>query len=237
MYAEGNIPVAPVIMALNDKFLEKLEVSIVSYNDDCEIRFTTDESIPDQNSSLYEKQIYLAENTTVKAIVYSNEFKSKISEKIFTRVKGYTALSINNPKTGLKYKYYLGEDWIYLPKFDKLQNIKDGIAHKISINGIKDREDQFAITFEGYIVIEADGVYDFYLQSDDGSKLYIADELVVDNDGSHSTRTRSGNIGLKKGFHKFYLEYFEDCEGEELKLYYQSRKFSKKLVPDNLFVH
>lgn len=179
----------------------------------------------------------LSESLTIKAIVFSKENKSKISEQKVTKTRGAIAENIYLKNKGLRYKYYVGENWHYLPKFEELVAEKEGEVSNISIGTIKDREDQFAITFNGYIKIEDDGIYDFYLLSDDGSKLYIADELIVDNNGSHSPRTRSGNIGLKEGYHKFYLEYFEDCEGEELKLFYKSGSFSRKLIPDNVFAH
>ena len=46
--------------------------------------------------------------------------------------------------------------------------------------------------------------------------LYIDDEMVVDNDGSHAAVAAMGKIPLKKGFHTFRLLYLEDYEGQEL---------------------
>ena len=37
----------------------------------------------------------------------------------------------------------------------------------------------------GLIKIPADGIYSFYISSDDGSKLFIDDKILVDNDGLH----------------------------------------------------
>ena len=37
-------------------------------------------------------------------------------------------------------------------------------------------------------------------QSDDGSVLFIGNELVVDNDGSHAAITASGSIALERDF-------------------------------------
>jgi len=78
------------------------------------------------------------------------------------------------------------------------------------------RIDHYAIVYEGYVDIPADDMYYFYTRSDDGSKLYIQDQLVVDNDGSHEERARGGDIALKKGLHPFRVEYFEDFEGQSL---------------------
>lgn len=228
---------APVIKVKNDKFINELEVSLVSYNDEGEIRYTIDGTEPNDKSLLYKNPFKINKSLLTKAIVIHNGLKSKISEKTFTKTEGKRPQNISVKNRGLRYRYYLGEGWVFLPKFEDLVAIKEGTVNNITFKSIKDREDQFAILFDGFIKIDKDGIYDFYLLSDDGSKLFIDNELVVDNNGSHSTRTRSGNIGLKKGYHKFNLEYFEDCEGEELKLFYKSDDFAKKNVPDSAFVH
>ncbi|MBU0473715.1 MAG: metallophosphoesterase [Bacteroidetes bacterium] len=234
---DGKLLSAPVIKFANDKFIEKLDVSIISYNDKGEIRYTIDGTEPTRNSFLYNGPFEVNGSLTIKVVVLGKENKSKVSEQKVTKIEAKIAENISLKNEGLRYKYYVGENWQYLPKFEELEIVKEGEVKNISVQKIKDREDQFAIVFDGYIEIKKDGVYNFYLLSDDGSKLFIADELVVDNNGSHSPRTRSGNIGLRKGYHKFHLEYFEDCEGEELKLFYKSGDFTKKLIPDNVFMH
>jgi len=50
------------------------------------------------------------------------------------------------------------------------------------------------VNFSGFIDVPADGQYTFYTSSDDGSKLYIDNQLVVNNDGEHSLRERSGQL-------------------------------------------
>ena len=46
------------------------------------------------------------------------------------------------------------------------------------------------MAFKGYFYAENDDVYEFFTQSDDGSLLYIEDEMVVDNGGYHA----QGNV-------------------------------------------
>ena len=43
--------------------------------------------------------------------------------------------------------------------------------------------DGFALRLKGWLKVAKDGVYQFYLTSDDGSQLWVGDELVVDGDG------------------------------------------------------
>ncbi len=51
--------------------------------------------------------------------------------------------------------------------------------------GIDNRFEWFAIDYTGNFWIARGGKYKFALNSDDGSKLYIDDTLVIDNDGQH----------------------------------------------------
>ena len=69
------------------------------------------------------------------------------------------------------------------------------------------------LVFNGYINVPSDGIYAFYTYSDDGSELWIDDELVVDNGGPHSSMERSGSIALRKGLHKIAVRYFDSNGG------------------------
>lgn len=54
-----------------------------------------------------------------------------------------------------------------------------------------------------------DAVYSFYLSSDDGSKLWIDNNVVVDNDGMHCEEEKSGSIALKKDYHHFKVAFVQ----------------------------
>ena len=45
--------------------------------------------------------------------------------------------------------------------------------------------------------------------SDDGSLLYINDDLIIDNDGNHSFRNVTGSVDLEEGYHSIRLEYYQ----------------------------
>ena len=76
--------------------------------------------------------------------------------------------------------------------------------------------DNVGAVFEGYLVAPADGLYTLETESDDGSLLYIGDELVVDNNGLHGMQTAGGQIGLKQGPHALRIEFFEAGGGAGL---------------------
>ncbi len=53
-----------------------------------EIRYTTDGSTPDEESTLYSSAITLNATTTVKAIAIKDEVKSSVTTKVFTKSSG-----------------------------------------------------------------------------------------------------------------------------------------------------
>jgi len=101
----------------------------------------------------------------------------------------------------------------------------------------KQRTDKFAFEFNGYIKIPKDGIYTFFTQSDDGSKLFIDDIEVVDNDGDHGTVEQTGKAGLKKGYHKIRVIYFDSGGGNELKVLMQPDGEIKKELTANMLFH
>ena len=66
----------------------------------------------------------------------------------------------------------------------------------------------FAVRFTTHIDITQDGVYSFWLSSNDGSVLYIANNLVVENDGMHYAAEVEGRVLLQAGKHAMTVEFF-----------------------------
>jgi len=120
---------------------------------------------------------------------------------------------------GLKYSYYEGS-WDKLPDFTNLKPLATGIADSTFNIQKLPAKTNFAYLFEGYIEIAKDGYYIFGLSSDDGSKLYLGDKLLIDNDGLHPMTIRSFVLPLQKGFYPIRLEFFQKGGGSGLDLVY-----------------
>jgi hypothetical protein len=88
----------------------------------------------------------------------------------------------------------------------------DGFAHG----------DDFTVRWTGFVKISIAGKYEFFISSDDGSKLWIDDKMVVDNDGLHGCKTKSGSVNsLKTGYHRLKMQMFERGGAACAKLEYQ----------------
>lgn len=94
-----------------------------------------------------------------------------------------------------------------LPNFDNLRG-----------NNFKDLNDHFALTSTGYMFVEEAGEYIIELWSDDGSKLWLHNKLVIDNDGLHEIDKEECTVYLEKGFHPFFLEFFQGKGNKYLSL-------------------
>src|ERR1041384_5731663 len=87
------------------------------------------------------------------------------------------------------------------------------------------------------MTVPADNVYLFELTSQSGSRLYVGDKLVIDNDGDQNRITMTGGVALRAGPHKFRVEYFERGGGCALTLSVSSSTLPKQVVPAAWFSH
>ena len=154
---------------------------------------------------------------------------SSIDEQTMTYLP---AKNVNLKKQGVEYSYYEGKfksvDDIVVQK-----PIKTGTLNNISIETAT-VEDYFALEFKTYIKIPEKAVYRFYTNSDDGSRLYIDGQLVVDNDGSHSLRRVDGKVALEAGYHEMVVRYLENYMGQALEVGFSSRNILEKQMSDDM---
>lgn len=139
------------------------------------------------------------------------------------------------PLRGLNYKYFEG-NFQQVARIEKGKEIHTGVVKQFSINK-SSKDMNFAFLFEGLIYISKEGLYTFYLNSNDGSVLYINDQKIVDNDGSHGAYEMSGSTSLRKGFHKIRVKYFQAGGGKLLKVYWKNKDFQKEAIPTEVLFH
>jgi hypothetical protein len=62
----------------------------------------------------------------------------------------------------------------------------------------------------GVVVIENPGLYTFWTNPDDGVRLNVANETIIDDWTDHSATWDSGSIYLSEGVHPLILEFYEN---------------------------
>lgn len=88
--------------------------------------------------------------------------------------------------------------------------------------------DYFSVRWFGKIKVDADGDYTFYTWSDDGVRLYIDGNLIINNWTDHMVMWDKGVIYLTAGYHEIRLEYYENTNGAFIKFYWNDKN---TLVP------
>ncbi len=129
----------------------------------------------------------------------------------------------------------------FLPDFSQLTPYLTAVSTQVnypSTNGnfaSSGRADFVGAVFTGWLNAPTSGLYTLYLESDDGSRLFVDDTLVVDNDGLHGMVERSGGVGLMAGKHAFRVEFFENGGGAGVIAQWQGPSNAKQVIPGAAF--
>jgi alpha-L-rhamnosidase len=224
-----SIPViAPADSILFSKDL--ISVNISNYANNAEIRYTLDGSIPNLNSTQFTKPFTfkLKKSTTIKARVFKNGVKE-------SNISTSRIVLIDSVKNGWNYKYYAGS-WNKLPNYAELKPQIIGNVYDFDLSEFSKLNNEFGILFSSELEIKENGEYIFYLKSNDGSKLFINEKLIINADGLHGFSGGSKKLNLSKGKHKIRLEYFQAGGGKGLELLYEGPNIEKQIVPADVLV-
>ena len=100
------------------------------------------------------------------------------------------------------------------------------------------RRDDYAVQWTGYLRAPAGGIYRLATRSDDGSRVWIDDQLVVDNDGTHGAGNQvSGTIALAAGLHALRVEYFQVGGPASFEITCQGPGIDEGPIPPELLSH
>lgn len=92
--------------------------------------------------------------------------------------------------------------------------------------------DTFSVRWTGKVIPMADETYTFYTQSDDGVRLWVNGQLLIDNWTSHALTENSGSITLKANqAYSITLEYYENTGSADMHLLWSSPSVSKDVIP------
>ena len=97
--------------------------------------------------------------------------------------------------------------------------------------------EEFSLRATGYIDIPAAGQYEFELNSDDGSVLWVDGTEVVKMERLQGFTAGSGIVQLEAGLNSISIEYFENTGSEGLELRWQGPATPKQIVPGTVLFH
>ncbi len=222
---------SPRIIPDGGLFLDSLSVSLENRKA-LAMRYTLDGSEPTRNSAPYLEPILIRESVTVKAGSFDASWNSSGTVAASFRKTDYgkTSRPPSGLVPGLRFAYYEGA-WEALPDFAGLKPSVSGTVSNFNIDRRR-RDQDFAFAFDGWIRIPADGLYSFFVSSDDGVRLSVNGEEVVLDDGVHGIQEKRGQIALRGGWAPVALRYFQHLGGFGLELRWAGPGFGKSPVQD-----
>jgi hypothetical protein len=185
------------------------------------LRYTLDGSEPGAGSARFGGPITLDRTATLRLCAFGDD-----GATYSTYTATYTATdlkpAVEPPELvpGLRYSLYeLDGKPTKLPDFAKLTATKTGVvppkllAGSINVTAIAgERSERFALHLSGYVKIPRDHVYNFHIRGDDGARLVVDGERVVELN-THCVKDpweSEGDIGLRKGHHRVDVYYYQD---------------------------
>ncbi|EKQ67175.1 PA14 domain-containing protein [Leptolyngbyaceae cyanobacterium JSC-12] len=94
--------------------------------------------------------------------------------------------------------------------------------------------DQFSVRWTGYIEPTQSDIYTFYTWTDDGVRLWVNHQLIIDNWTNHPPTEDQGAIALQAGQkYEIKLEYFENAIGAVAQLLWSTPTLPKQVIPNS----
>jgi alpha-mannosidase len=193
-------------------FAGRAMVTMNTPNPGAEINYTlsTDSTYP-LSRALYERPLFIDTTTTIRArAILKGADDAFVTTVTCRRLLPIEAVPMEKTEPGLNCTYYEGS-WSKLPEFDTVKPVHEFVADRCILPEFARQED-FGLVFDGFFNAPTEGMYEFIISSDDGSRLYIGDSLLIDNDGLHGSGDMTGHVVLKPGLHPFTLRMFQ-CKG------------------------
>ena len=134
--------------------------------------------------------------------------------------------------TGLSGQYFNNIDFTGTAqtRTDASVNFDWGTGAPVSGFGV----DTFSVRWTGDVLPESSGTYRFYTTSDDGIRLWVGNQQIVNNWTDHGTTENSGTISLTGGQrYPVRLDYYENGGGAVAKLSWSSSSVQKQIIPQS----
>ncbi|MCU4164436.1 PA14 domain-containing protein [Carboxylicivirga caseinilyticus] len=178
--------------------------------------------------SIYSGKVINAASNSIEANVQMN---SNIDQDLGKWILQET---INREGTGngLKGEYFNGTNFSSLQYTQIDPQIKFDWGE--STPGAPVSIDNFSVRWTGYIEPRYSGTYTFYIDSDNGRRLWVNNQLVIDKWIGDWGTVYTGTIYLQEMTkYDIKLEYFEETGGANIKFYWSSSKEVKEIVPQS----
>jgi hypothetical protein len=123
--------------------------------------------------------------------------------------KGAASVPFDTTLSGFHGVYFDTDQWTE-PVFYRIDpeigfDYNDGSPVKDLID-----PESFSVRWTAFMKVDAETKATFFLSTDDGSRLWIDGQLVVDHWGHHGKEEKSGETTLAPGVHELRIDYYEE---------------------------
>ena len=138
--------------------------------------------------------------------------------------KAGTSSQAGDPMLGLQASYFSNANLAGVPakvQTDPAAQTGAVVDHDWSAAGpaaLSGQQTNFSVRWAGTLADLAGGSYTFSITHDDGARLLIDDQIVIDDWAAQATHTSSATVSLGAGNHRVVLEYFQGTGASELEL-------------------
>lgn len=170
--------------------------------------YSTNGGDPSETSQEYTEPLTIKENTVLKICsILPTSKMSNVRTITVEKQKPTNALQVKS-QPGLLMKFTEG-NFICVSDLENAKNWKEQIIQDLSVRF--NREKPSAAVITGYLEVPETGVYYF---SSDNDQVWIANRLLVNNDGEVKRFSRhDGSIALEKGKHSLKIVFLNNIIG------------------------
>lgn len=188
---------------------KEVEIELTGRLPGARIYYTLDGSAPDETKTLYERPIPFSLEQDGKAelktiVVSPTGRRSSVYAATLVRGMLLQPVEVAEKKPGVK--------------FDLLKVVPDGEnTHElgetktIGLNQFAQKIDlkqPFGISFDGYIYVPVDEIYEFQIDSTWDTTVVLGDNrMIIDDAGTKDRKVRSAIVPLRAGLHKISFRY------------------------------
>lgn len=134
---------------------------------------------------------------------------------------------------GLRADYYANRFLtppLAFTRTDASINFSDAGGFWVNFGGVG--TDQFSVRWTGQVKANGTGSYTFYTNADDGVRLFVNGQMLVDNWVDQGPTERSGSINLVAGqLYSIRMEYYENTGGATAQLQWVGPGFPRQTIP------
>lgn len=181
-----------------------------------ELRYTVDGTEPTATAKVYLKPFAVSDTTQVRVLATAKDGGAvRTASGWWTAYRSRASENVAGEMLpGLWVDHYPLKRWRDpMPNLDAMKADATAVWPNFELDAVSRMtvhrwpNEWFALRFTGWFMAPYDGVYRFATYSDDATRLWFGDTLVVRNDNLHAMRWAHGAIDLNRGLHPVTLWY------------------------------